>query len=376
MSIPVQYSETDMDDQQGAKTYSDDWDEPQPERAVQPTVLEQPRDDAEVRKPDALAPAPRAEVPEGAGPTSWALVPPAAAAEPRINAVEIPMRGELERFPALFARSAIFRAGRGGADIPQTELACYGEGYSVLFAGPRLDMREKRIFELALRAGKEVGYAGVEFGLSASEITKALRRPLKNSGCEPKPSGPEIDRIGTSLERLARAEIDYRTPGCPWRAARMLGSARETSSGWRVSIDPDLVPALKDDNQFKMNAERRETLTTDLAKWMHDFVSTHKAGFKAGFKLGELAELCGWRDDAGHFSARLAKALEELREKCPELVVGFDLLREKRGALSWRARVDRGEEVADFRCPAKEAESAAKKKSKRDKASRKGGVSL
>ena len=236
----------------------------------------------------------------------------------------------------------------------------FAEGYSAIFEGPRLGMRDKRVWEVALRAAKEQGSAGVEFALSASDIGKAL-----GAGG----SGRALNSVGASLRRLAKARLDYAAPGGCRGAAALLGSARKASSGWRVSLDPGLVPLLGEDKQFRMDAGRREGLSTDLAKWMHDFMSTHRKGFEAGFSVPDLAGLCGWRGDAAQFPSSLAEALKELRGKCPELVAGFETKRAKRDSSSWRVRVDKGPESEDF-------EVAVKKARARKEKPRKGGLRL
>ena len=139
----------------------------------------------------------------------------------------------------------------------------------------------------------------------------------------------------------------------------MLGSARMSTSGWRVSIDASIIAALDSDKQFRINVERREGLSTDLAKWLHDFMSTHAPGFERGFKISELEELSGWRAASSKFPAQLKKALEAICERCPELLKGYEFARPKRASEGWRVRIDRGPEKESFRCPAAETEQAA-----------------
>ena len=368
-----------MGDQQNAKTYTDDWDEPQPARvgpgeAALALQLRAGNGEASSEGP----------APESARPlTAPRPAPPATPASGvegkdfQRPAVDIPMCKDLGRFPGLFARSAIFGVARGGEEMKLTKLACYGDDYGAVFSGPRLNMRDKRVWELALKAAKSFGCAGRECALSANDIAAAL-------GSKSKPNARRTKAIRASLERLAGAQVDYRVPGLACGSARLLGSARESSSGWRVSIDEGLIVALDRDKQFRIDVERREGLSTDLAKWMHDFVSTHAAGFERGFKVSELEELSGWGAAPSKFSAQLEKALGALCERCPELVKGFEFTRPKRAAEGWRVRIDRGPEKESFRCPAAEAEQAADrtrkareaKEARGSKPKRRGGPSL
>lgn len=356
-------------DRRFAATYSEGWED----AVVDPVDPVDPADPAAAKprrpSPDMpAAAAPRVPEPEPSAPpepASAAVAPaiPGAAAPapaPLSSPVAIPRPDWLDRVPALFARSAVFQVGRAGDELARTALPCHEAGYSAIFEGPRLGLRDKRVWEVALRAAKAEGRAGAEFALSASDIGKAI-----GAGC----SGRTLKGIGACLNRLKAARVDYATPGGCRGSAALLGSARKASSGWRVSLDPGLVPLLAEDKQFRMDAGRRARLSTDLAQWMHDFMSTHQAGFEIGFNLGKLAGLCGWRGDAGRFPSSLAEALEELKTSCPELVAGFEIKRERRDSRTWRARVDKGPESESF-------EVAVRKARAKREGPRKGGLRL
>ena len=305
-------------DRKFSPSYCDDWDEiPEPAASTKPnpigpTRLESPTTPASAKAETSgdspVAPTP--PLPSGAvdkGPASSANAMPAA------GVAAIPMADKLGRYPGLVARSAIFRVGRVGEEIALSDIACYGEGYGATYEGPRLGMRDKSVWECALRAAKVEGCVGVEFALPATSIAAAI------GGGD---SGPALARIGQSLLRLSRARIRYRLPGGGNGTAALLGSARKTAGGWLVSFDPGLMPLLSEDKQFEIDTDRKKLLSSDLARWMHDFMSTHKSGYAGGFKLGNLADLCGWRGAGGQFPTRLDAALKELGKQCPELVAG------------------------------------------------------
>lgn len=354
--------------QKFSPTYPDNWDDMEAEPAAADAPGAVASAAAAAHPVQSVAPsiqAPSIQPPAAvavAVAVAAAATPAPAAPMPKLGAapVAIPRPEWLDRVPGLLARSAVFQVGRAGAGFERAPLACYGNGYSAIFEGPRLGMRDKRIWEVALRAAKDEGFAGAEFSLSASAIAKAIGA---------RDSGLELRRIADALSRLAAARIEYAVPGGGGGSAALLGSARKASSGWRVSMDPGLIPLLGEDKQFRMDVPRRERLSSDLAKWMHDFMSTHESGFEVGFSLAKLAELCGWRGEAGHFPSSLQEALAELVQLCPELVAGFEIKRARRESRTWRARVDKGAESECFEVPAKRARAKADKP-------RRGGLNL
>lgn len=214
-------------DRRFAATYSVGWEDVvvDPADPADPAAAEPPRPSPGM--PAAAAPrVPAAEpsAPPEPAPADVAHAIPGAAAPapaPLCAPVAIPRPEWVDRFPALMARSAIFQIGRAGDHIERAELPCHEAGRSAIFEGPRLGMRDKRVWEVALRAAKAEGSAGVEFALSASDVAKAI-----GAGC----SGRALKSVGESLKRLARARLDYAAPsGSRWSAA-LLGSARKASS--------------------------------------------------------------------------------------------------------------------------------------------------
>lgn len=375
-------------DQAFEKPYTDDWDEPQPARASRPHEQPQPHP-------------PEVQGEESASATSVANIqrmsdneelpraprekaPAPAAKTPQVVACPIPEVAE-DRYPALAQRSALFRVGRAEEVVSAEEIACYEKEREIILSGPRPNMDDKRVWEAALRAAKQRKIAaGAEFRLSARGIAKAI------FGREA--TGAECQRVGKSLLRLASAEIDYKLPSGVKGKAKLLGCARKEPAGWMVSIDPGLVPALDDDKQFKIEIERREKLSTDLARWLHDFFSTHKEAaktakkegakreFDGSFRIARLASLCGAKDDLSHFPSKLSRALAELADKCPELVASFNLRKPAREWERWEVVVDRGSENALFTWP---AEQERKERAKREakaaqeaKKKKRGGVAL
>lgn len=343
------------------RSYSDDWDEILVE---EPTRIESTRLEG-AAKPFLAKSDAEAVLDSKAQQISLHNDLPSASAPTATSSaaqIAIPMPEKLMRYPGLLARSAIFRVGRTNEEnIEHSEIACYSAGYQVIFEGPRLGMRDKSIWECALRAAKEQGHIGRGMPLSANYIATVI------GGGD---SGPALARIGQSLQRLSEARIEYQLPGGSCGGGNMLGSACKTASGWRVSFDVGLINLLGEDKQFEINTARRGLLSSDLAKWLHDFMSTHKFGYECGFKLGCLLELSGWRGDAGQFPSRLGEALVELSSRCPELINGFRIVRGQRNSSNWRVLIDKGSEAVCFEVPAKKIRARPNGRPRR------GGVSL
>ncbi len=136
----------------------------------------------------------------------------------------------------------------------------------------------------------------------------------------------------------------------------MLGSARKEGSKWLLSLDPGLLPALSDDFSFPVDPSRRRLLKGELAMWMHDFLATHEK-FESGFKLGDLAKLCGFEGERGKFSTFLRAAMDDVVARAPEVASAYELERVRRSSLSWKLRFEPGAEKRKFSMP-REAHAA------------------
>lgn len=268
------------------------------------------------------------------------------------EAVAIPVAHMLDRYPALAQRSGLFRVGLcGGKAFEGCELACFESDRRLIYSGPKLTMEDKRVWEAVLAAAKQRG-AGVEFPLPARSVATALGRST---------GGKESRSIVASLKRLRQAEIDYQLPGGARGSARLVKSLRKAPGRYMASLDPALLPALYDDKQFRIDSKRRESLNSDLARWLHDFMSTHEAGSKWEFRLDRLADLCGADPDDSHFATNLEAALDELRDSCPLVLASHSLAKIGRERPFWRVALWKGSEIANFTWQAEEDRKAAAK---------------
>lgn len=337
------------------KPYTDDWDEPQPD----------PKEFLEIEQPGTPAMPGPPSLPTPAQP-----VAAVASTTPAVAPTPIPASHMLDRFPGIANRTALFGVGRFDERVTGArEIACYETGMEIELKGPALTLMDKRVWEVALSAAKAFGGAGVDFKLPANRIAKKVRDTLKPGEKPPrKPGGKLTSAIGASLRRLAKAEIAYKTPEGGAGCAKLLGSAVKAESGWRVSISPGLLPALRDHKQFQIDVARRRRLSTDIARWLHDFLSTHQKEYSVKMKVEELARLCGVRTDLSHFPSNLEKALIDVKAICPELLASYALDKSEKERTSWWITMVKGAENATFVWPAEEERRA---QAKRDATERK-----
>lgn len=350
-----------------AKTYLDDWDEEPIALPMRPTWMTHAEYPIEPPLPQRAEH--RAPIAPVEPPPRLAFSPAATIALPLTRTGSpITLAMEPWHFPSMFARSSIFRVGRGkGLVLPPQEIATYAR-LRVVFEGPRLTMRDKRVWEQAVAAAKQHGFSGDEFELSLSSLARALNAA---------PTGAALRSIVESLERLAKARIKYVIDERARGEAALLGSfLKRPGSGWRVSLDPGLHAAMFEDLQFPTNLARRERLSTDLARWLHDFFATHKKGYEEGIPVETLRRLCGYDAEACHFPKFLRGALAELTEVAPELIAAFRIQRVGRHGKDWKAFVTRGSEVAAFKLPAEDERRSRARASHKAKGAGKGRVAL
>ena len=316
----------------GDAPYSDDWDSPTPK------------------------PAPKARPAKAAEPE----IPRAAVFELEDDAHEpIAHWARPDFFPSLTARSSLFCASRLGVyntddKASQTiELKC--QGASLVYTGPRLDMHDKLVWETAVQIAKDrKAPVGTTFVISLRDF--AARMGWKN------PSGTNLKWIWTSIKRLSRAHLEYRAapkdarPGEEGAEAvvegvgNLIAGALRNGDSYAIQICEHFSKfAFELDKQFLIQIKRRETLKSLLAKWLHDFLSTHTK--EQEFDLCYLRELSGFTGRQKDFPVKLKQALDELGEAIPSLVAGHDIQKTGKSSDEWRVVVHRGDEKPQFLLP-------------------------
>lgn len=286
-------------------------------------------------------------------------------------AIQLPHAAKLDLVPATFSRSALFRV--GGRDDPavaasagEPPIAIEAQGAaSMTLWGPWPRMRDKAVWEIALEMAKESADAAAPIRVNLSEFANRLGYGDK--------SGATLEAIWTSLRRLSFCRVEFNIPSSPGArlAGNLLAAARELASKKEIQIDPAFCSRLMgEDYQFAINRTRRARLSTALARWMHDFLSTHSTQERP-FDLLYLRELCGYGADKRRFPAHLQMALANLIRTAPEILASYSLNKHARSSERWTVALVCGEEARRFEQPI-----AAQKRPLTDRSSGRGGVAL
>lgn len=266
-------------------------------------------------------------------------------------AIVLPHAAKRDLFPALFCRSALFRV--SGADDPATEpdgtapaiaIAAQG-GVDMMLRGPWPRMRDKAVWEVALEMAKASPNAAAPIPVNLSQFADRLGYADRGSDT--------LEWIWTSLRRLSHCEVEFDSPlsSGPRIVGRLLGAAREAPSGKEIEIDSALAPRLlSEDFQFAIDRERRATLSTSLARWLHDFLSTHSSQSRP-FGVPYLRTLCGYGGENKRFPRELERALSELVQKAPELLARYLFEKPTRSSDGWTVFLTCGEEKRRFEQP-------------------------
>jgi TrfA protein len=254
-----------------------------------------------------------------------------------------PYSNKPNHFPAFFARSGLFSVARHEDDASSNIVKMIIKAqapYSIVLEGERLNMSDKRVFEAVVRLAKACTH-DINSPMRCSLRGIAIAMGWKNV------SGTSTKWIWESLVRLSLARIEFRLDDQIQRSGKLLESVSKASSGLFVSFDPDfVVPAFGVDLQFAIDTERRERLATPIAKWLHDFVSTHTAAYP--FTVEHLREMTGYDARAKSFPAALGSATAAICSACPELAASFPVGGSTKCSDKWTAMYTPGPESANF----------------------------
>jgi hypothetical protein len=114
---------------------------------------------------------------------------------------------------------------------------------------------------------------------------------------------------------MIACEIDINTAGFIFRA-NMLGLFLDKASGiCTVSLNPRLSE-LYETGFTRIECNTRKNLSTDLAKWLHGFVLSHRANERSPQRLSvaALQSLTGATTELKDFRRKLKHSLNQLHE--------------------------------------------------------------
>lgn len=309
------------------KLIDNDSDWPPYEMPVGKPSSDGPNADGPVRDTGSSAPNPR---PASEQLVSVAIAPPIPAMPP----TTLPNLYRPSAFPAFMSRSAVFGAFRAGHAGSHTGWLRAQGSYDVDFAGERLSMLDKRVWEalVAIAKDRQVDLSK-PFKVTLAEIARGAS--VAGNG------GVALASVWNCAVRLAATRLQVNLEGSR-RAGSLLAGAMKSKREYRVQLDLGFAAAiLGDDIQIDFPAGRRQALSTPLAQWLHDYLTSHEpAGF--AFRLRHLRELCGYADEARHFPADLRAAMEELASNCPELVASWSMDESSKKSEAWKLSIERG----------------------------------
>lgn len=187
-----------------------------------------------------------------------------------------PKVGSPLKLPAMATRSALFQVG-GFAGAPLAGPLASSTQYELSYFGPRLSMRDKRIWEIAMAAAQKHGWLNSEFPLALSMVAKGLGvkdRSTKTS-----------NSIFESLRRLSEAKLSFTIKGTSFGSGHLLGSARKEKSRAFISVDSAFTEiAFTKDVRFAIPHLAREKVSTDLGLWLCDFAWVNEE-YEKGFDV-------------------------------------------------------------------------------------------
>ncbi len=256
----------------------------------------------------------------------------------------VPHRKRPKAFPAFTARSALFKATRAKGTFDRlTPIQAQGAKIEVM--GPKLDMRDKRVWEIAIELAKErAGSIGDRFEIELRQFARRMGNDQPNSRA--------LHAIWNSLTRLAMARVSFEVDGGRIRGVgSLLATACRDGDRSFLRLNPDFaLPALLCDRQFELNPARRSAIGSALGQWLHDFYCTHSTA--RPIDLGYLMKLCGYDGPAKNFPAKVRAAMDELLKAAPAVVDSYVIREPTRRFEDWVLEVQIGIEKRSYQQPA------------------------
>lgn len=264
--------------------------------------------------------------------------------QPTAKAAVLPHCDKPNHFPAFMSRSALFKVGRFDMDAascgPRTIPAQHCQ---LIATGPRLNMRDKAVWEAAIQAAKEQ-HADVSQAFVIS-LRDLARRMGETDMC-----AERLDSIWESLARLAAARIEFKTENHGAGIGCLVATIAKKDGQCYLRLNADFATAaLLEDKQFKLNTARRALLGSSIAQWMHDFLSTHSTAME--MDLAYIKGLCGYDGVARNFPSKLRAAMDEIVEKAPELVSSYEIIEGQRNSDKWKLSIVKGSDKPSFAMP-------------------------
>ncbi|MGK5024232.1 hypothetical protein [Janthinobacterium sp. RB2R34] len=256
--------------------------------------------------------------------------------------LRLPSLFDPDRCPAFMARGPLFSSGRTMLGIPHDGPVKAQGKYSLTLCGERLYMRDKQVWHAVMNIVKRAPAHNVPIRIELGAIATLIGS--SDHG------GRALRRVWQNVERLSRATIEVTLRDGHAHKGKLLGAAYRQDGKYFIELDMQwMTAAFCLDYQFKINCKRRNGLTSSLAQWLHDFLSTHKSS--PGLSLGYLRDLCGFDGQHRKFPAAIRAALAELKNSTAALVADFEIIKNGRSSDYWNVVIVRGPEQPSFTGP-------------------------
>lgn len=208
--------------------------------------------------------------------------------------------------PSDLLRSALFGVSKKGERRPYLEsqkLVSWG-GASITFTGKRLDQWDEDVWLQALHLHRQQDLPSKVFTTKRAFL-KAMGRPG---------NGGSMERLKSSLTRLVACSVGIKTPEYHYEGSLLSNFVVEEGTG-RLILTLDLETVkLFEGNVAKLDWSTRMALKTDLAKWLHGYVQTHRATDLHPHRVPveQIQRLCGSQTKLKDFKYKLKTACEQL----------------------------------------------------------------
>lgn len=224
---------------------------------------------------------------------------------------------ECRIMPNALIRSALFNVNNPNApriDLKKEKLASI-EGTEIYYTGEDLRQEESavllEIFHLARAAlpSERIEFSGY-----------ALLKQLKWGS-----SGRSYERLVKILDRLQASSVTIKFNGGRkgftgslvrkflWKDGTDTGGT-DGKTRWIVYLEPEIISLFDGDDYTRFSIEQRQSLKSDLSKWLHSYYHSHDRAF--AHSVAWLHKMCGSQTkELFHFRANLRRALKELVQK-------------------------------------------------------------
>lgn len=213
--------------------------------------------------------------------------------------------------PNKMLRNALFGIQRERSTLNHNEelvFNCPGE-IVLKYSGPELNQDDSIVWQMIVRA---VRHNQVPMGsliqLSTQDMLNALGRT---------DGGINFKWLKSCMDRLSSALIHIDTPSDETKSYLLVGyKIDKKTKKIYVGISAFLYPLFMGD-LTDIDLIRKATLKSQLARWLHDFYSSHSNPFP--YSLEKIKELSRSNKQNSKFKIMIKEAIEELKNCTPPL---------------------------------------------------------